>query len=86
MTCGTTSTGVNTYEFKKNGTSISRLNSSSATYTMTAATIGRDDGNYTCVAKIDTVASDESDIFQLTISEYLNFLYNTGPPKYGEGH
>ena len=36
------------------------MDSANATYTIAPAFIGSDDGEYTCVAKIDTVASDAS--------------------------
>ena len=58
LTCATPTTGIDTYQFLKDGVSV--VDSSSATYTMPTATIDTDDGRYTCVAKKNTVASEPS--------------------------
>lgn len=58
LTCATTTGGITSYEFKRGTTSLAT--SSAATYTITTATIGTDDDSYTCIAYIDTVASDPS--------------------------
>ena len=58
LTCATTSTGITQYEFLLDGSSVSA--SASDTLAIGAATIGTNDGSYTCIASIDTVASDPS--------------------------
>ena len=58
LTCASTTAEVNAYEFFKDGSSVQA--SSSATYTLSTATIVTHDGSYTCKAKRDTVVSDAS--------------------------
>ena len=58
LTCTAVEAAVNNYEFKLGSTSLA--SGSSSTYSMSSATIGTDDGSYTCIASIDTVASDAS--------------------------
>ena len=58
LTCTAVEAAVNSYEFKLGSTSLA--SGSSSTYSMSSATIGTDDGSYTCIASIDTVASDAS--------------------------
>ena len=58
LTCSTTSGAITSYEFQRGATSLAT--SASNTYTISTATIGTDDGSYTCIAYIDTVASDAS--------------------------
>ena len=59
MACKTTTAGITSYEFFKDGTPLTQQ--TSGVYAITPAVINVDDGTYTCVAKIDTVSSDESD-------------------------
>ena len=61
------------------------VDSASDTYTMATAAIDTDDGSYTCVAKIATVASDASTATVVTCKSvlfltslfviYLNLLF-----------
>ena len=59
LTCSSTSSDITSYEFFKDGTSLAAAASSNE-YTISAATIDTHDGDYTCIASIDTVASDAS--------------------------
>ena len=63
LTCTTTTTGITDYEFKKGSRSLTK--EASATYTISAAAIGSDDGTYTCIAYIHTVTSIESATYNL---------------------
>jgi len=58
LTCTATESAVNNYEFKLGSTSLA--SGSSSTYSMSSATIGTDDGSYTCIVSIDTVSSAAS--------------------------
>ena len=58
LTCATTTGAITSYEFKRGVTSLAT--SASNTYSISTATIGTDDDSYTCIAYIDTVASDAS--------------------------
>ena len=58
LTCRTSTQGIDTYEFRREGATIAT--SSSNIYIINAAAIGTDDGTYTCIASINTVASDSS--------------------------
>ena len=66
--CTTTTSEVNSYEFFKDGNSLS--SGSNNTLLISSATIDTHDGVYTCVAYIDTVASESSDLFYIQC-EYL---------------
>ena len=59
LTCTTVTSGINTYDFKRDGTTVAS-GVSSNTHVLSAAAIGTDDGSYTCIAYIATVASLES--------------------------
>ena len=59
LTCPCSSNGVTEYEFMQGSTSLEK--SPSATYTITNAKIGSDDGEYTCVAYIGSETSIPSD-------------------------
>ena len=58
LTCTAVEAAVNNYEFKLGSTSLA--SGSSSTYSISTATIGANDGSYTCIVSIDTVASDAS--------------------------
>ena len=58
LTCTSTSESTDSYEFLKGVKSLQ--DSPNSTYTIVAASIASDSGNYTCVAKIDTVKSEAS--------------------------
>ena len=59
LTCTTTTGGINSYQFVKNGLTIQ--NSASATLIFTPAVFVTNDGTYTCVAvKAGTISSDSS--------------------------
>ena len=70
--CTTSTTGITSYEFRREGTTL--IKSASNSYRISGAQIGRDDGSYTCVASVNTVASDPSAGFAVT-SEFLSILF-----------
>ena len=59
LTCGTPTEGITAYEFKRGDTSLSV--SPCNKYIINIADIGAEGHSYTCIAYIDTVASDDSD-------------------------
>jgi len=58
LTCTATEAAVNNYEFKRGSTTVT--SGSANTLAISSATIGADDGSYTCIVSIDTVSSDAS--------------------------
>ena len=60
LTCTTTTSEVNSYEFFKYGILLS---SGSNNTLISSATVDTHDGIYTCVVYIDTVASESSMVF-----------------------
>ena len=50
LTCSSITSGVTAYEFKRGPMKL--VKSSSATYKISNAQIGKDDGSYTCIAYI----------------------------------
>ena len=60
LTCTTATTGVSSYEFKRGTTSL--VNGAYNVYNIPTATIDADDDDYLCIAYIDTVASDVSNV------------------------
>ena len=71
LTCTTTSSGITNYEFFRGRTSL--VKTSSNQYTVSSAAIGKDDDSYTCVASIDTVASDASSAHVISCKSDLTF-------------
>ena len=71
LTCTTTSSGITSYQFFKGVTSL--VSASSNQHTVSSAAIGSDDGSYTCVASIDTVASDASSAHVISCKWELAF-------------
>ena len=71
LTCMTTTTGISIYEFKRGTTLVAKT--SSATYTIPSAIIGSHNGDYTCIAYIDTVASDPSNIHGVACELFEKF-------------
>ena len=63
LTCTTSTLGVTTYEFMLDSSSL--VNGPNNTYSISSATINSDDGNYSCIAYIDTVASNISNILEV---------------------
>lgn len=59
LTCNTTTTGVTNYEFRKGSQVVA--NQLLNTHTIDPATIDAHDGNYSCIAFVDSVASPPSD-------------------------
>ena len=55
LTCATTTSGITSYEFKHGSTFLNK--SASNTFTINTATVGTDDGRYSCIVYIDTVVS-----------------------------
>ena len=64
LTCTTATVGVTSYEFRRGGLSLAV--SASNTYTIFSATIGADDGSYTCSVVKDTISSDASIAYFMT--------------------
>ena len=58
LTCTSSTAGVTSYVWKQDGSTLS--GQTSQTYTIAASAIGSDEGSYTCLAYVDTVASDPS--------------------------
>ena len=59
LTCATLTPGITAYTFKKDGNNIA-IGQVSDTHVLSSAAIGADDGSWTCIAYIATVASLES--------------------------
>ena len=73
LTCTTTTVGITAYLFKKGVNTLA--NSASSTYTISAAAIDANDGTYTCIAYVETVASDESATYSVSCESVLLTLH-----------
>ena len=72
LSCQTTSSGVTQYEFRRNGFSLTT--SVINTLVISTATIGVDDGSYTCITYINDILSDESNAYFLACEFFLCFF------------
>ena len=62
LTCITSTPGVTKYKFFKNNQSLHTTGNMN-TYTIAQADLSKYNGNYSCVAYFENVASEESQIF-----------------------
>lgn len=64
LTCNTTTTGITSYLFKRDQTLVA--NTTVNTHKIAHATLGTYEGQYTCVAFIDTVPSIVSNVIAIS--------------------
>ena len=64
LTCVTTTPGVTRYTFFKNNQTLPTTGNTH-TYTIAQAPLKTENGDYTCIAYFENVASDESEVFTL---------------------